>query len=233
MKTRTLLVVTLGAGLLGAPGVAAAHEGRARDDRGRADDRLEERVETRIHDDAQLEGLKVDVDHGVVVLRGEVATAIEKARAERMARDAGAERVDNRLEIDKDKAARRIDDRAKARKQQIEERADRQKDAVDRQADVAKERLDRRAGDDDNHPRAADRRTSDGTFSDPVVTAKVKAKIIGDDMLDKSDINVDTDHHGVVTLRGTVPSEPARTRCTPERSTCKAACRRGDGPAPR
>jgi hyperosmotically inducible protein len=43
------------------------------------------------------------------------------------------------------------------------------------------------------------------------ITAQVKAAIVSDDALQRSDVKVDTDGD-VVTLRGTVPSEAARAR---------------------
>jgi osmotically-inducible protein OsmY len=208
------LGVVLGISMLVLTGSATAEEGRL-------DNRLEDRVEKQLNQDRQLKGINIDVDEGVVTLRGDVANSTEKARAERVARSAGARRVVNKLEIDVDKAARRIDESAEARKERIDTRADRQKDAVERQAEAAKERLDdggtiqtdRRR---DVRPVARDtrvderRRTND--VADPLVTAKVKTSILGDDLLDKSDINVDTDRDGVVTLRGTVASEAARAR---------------------
>ncbi len=47
-------------------------------------------------------------------------------------------------------------------------------------------------------------------LSDGWITTKVKARFVGDDMLQGSDISVDTNSDGEVTLTGTVPSESAR-----------------------
>ena len=46
------------------------------------------------------------------------------------------------------------------------------------------------------------------------VAAPMSSKLVSvtQDMLDKSDLRVDTDNKGVVTLTGTVPSETARAR---------------------
>lgn len=183
---------------------------------------LEERVEKRLDDHDGFNGLDVDVvDGNTVILRGEVASSAEKARAERLARAAGAENVVNKLEIDADKAARRIDDVTRARKERIEDRAERQKEAVERKAEAAKERLDRRDQQVATEPRVretrADDRRSDSRRGedkvlDPMVTARVKTNISGDDRLDDSNINVDTDRDGVVTLRGTVSSNADRAR---------------------
>ena len=201
-----MLVRLVLAGLLagtGALGVAAAN---ASDDT--LDGKLESRVEAS-YTDAKLGGLDVDVKDGVVTLTGEVATKAEKARAERLARTAGARRVINRLVVDADKTAARIDDRAEAKKAGIDERAERQKEQVDRQAERAKDKLEPgNPKPDDRVVVVKDRKD----VVDPWVTTKVKTKILADDLLDKSEIDVDTTNDGVVTLKGTVPSAAAETR---------------------
>jgi hyperosmotically inducible periplasmic protein len=192
-----------GALLLGPVGLAQATDNTV-------SERLEERVEKGLGQVESLRHLDVDVDSGVVTLKGEVATAAEKAKAERIARTAGAKTVVNQVEIDADKAVARVKDRAEAKKDRIDEQAARQKDAVDRQTEVAKDRVERNA----EYPKTTTgaRETSTKEVFDPLVTAKVKTRIIKDDLLDKSDINVDTDANGLVTLKGTVPTEAARTR---------------------
>jgi osmotically-inducible protein OsmY len=176
------------------------------------DSKLEKRVETS-YADTKLSTVNVDVEDGVVTLSGEVATTAERAQAEKLARKAGARRVVNKVEIDTDKTAARINDRAEAKKEAIDERAERQKETVDRQAEVAKARLDRKPlppSDGTAAPIVTPRK--DNNVVDPWVTTKVKTKILADDLLDKSEINVDTTNDGVVTLKGTVPSVAAETR---------------------
>lgn len=51
------------------------------------------------------------------------------------------------------------------------------------------------------------------TISDRWITTKVSWFFVGEDVLDGSDINVDTDNR-VVTLKGRVPSQAARVRAT-------------------
>jgi hyperosmotically inducible periplasmic protein len=201
---RALLNGVMGGALLLAP-VALA---QANDNT--ASERLEERVEKGLEKIESLRHLDVDVDSGVVTLKGEVASAAEKAKAERIARTAGAKTVVNQVEIDADKAVARVKDRAEAKKDRIDEQAARQKDAVDRQTEVTKDRVERTA----EYPKTnmGARETSQKEVFDPLVTAKVKTRIIKDDLLDKSDINVDTDADGMVTLKGWVPTEAARTR---------------------
>lgn len=48
--------------------------------------------------------------------------------------------------------------------------------------------------------------------SDAWITTKLKASLIGDDRLEGSDISVDTENDGVVTLTGTAPSEDIKQR---------------------
>lgn len=224
MQFRQAMAGLLGGLLtLGVGGAASAHDSRL-------DDKLEDRVESRFKNN-NLGSVDVDVDKGIVTLSGEVASSAEKARAESLARAAGAGRVVNRLEIDTDKTAARIEDRADQRKEAIDERAERQKEAIDRQAEAAKDRLERRddvdvkgrrvdVDKDRNRVERAsyperDVRARDGSNNnvvDPWITTKVKTKILADELLDKSDINVDTDKDGVVTLRGTVPTSTAESR---------------------
>jgi len=199
------------AGLLGSALLLGAGTVGATNDT--VDDKLEKRVEAK-YTDTTLSNLNVDVEKGVVTLTGEVATAAERTRAERLARKAGARRVVNKLEVDTDKTAARIEDRAEAKKEAIDERADRQKEAVDRQAEAAKDRLDKKPlpVNDGNTTVRVETPRKDKDVVDPWITTKVKTKILADDLLDKSEINVDTTNDGVVTLKGTVPSVAAETR---------------------
>jgi osmotically-inducible protein OsmY len=204
------------------------------------DDRLEDKVETRLKADDKLGKIDVDVDNGVVTMTGEVASRAERARAERLAKAEGARRIVNKLEVDLDKAAAAIDDRARERKEAVDNRADKQKEAIDREAAVAKERLEKqnattvsttpgvrteaeRRVDAERRAEAAERRAESAerradpdsvavNAGDAWITTKVKTKILADDLLDKSDLHVNTDNKGVVTLTGTVPSETARNR---------------------
>jgi len=110
------------AGLLGGTLLLGAGTTWANDNT--RDDRLEKRVEAK-YTDTTLSKLSVDVEDGVVMLTGEVASTAERTRAERLARKAGARRVVNKLEVDTDKTAARIEDRADAKKEAIDDRAER------------------------------------------------------------------------------------------------------------
>jgi hyperosmotically inducible protein len=205
MKQTLLRGIMAGTLLLGPVAIAQANDTATT----AGSERLEEKVEKALGQVDALRGVDVDVDTGVVTLKGEVASQAEKAKAERVAKNAGAKVVVNQLEIDADKAIARIKDRADAKKDRIDDQAAKAKDAVDRQTEVAKDRAERNLD-----PKTAAHETShrDKDVIDPLVTAKVKTKIIRDDLLDKSDVNVDTDADGLVTLKGTVPSEAAKTR---------------------
>ncbi len=95
---------------------------------------------------------------------------------------------------------------------------------VERTERTAKRAADRaeRAGDDvERATRRAGERTKTaveraGTkaakeTSDAWITTKVKTQILAEDALDGSDIDVDTSRNGEVTLKGTVPTDSART----------------------
>jgi hyperosmotically inducible periplasmic protein len=226
MNVKKSMVTGLLAGSLLFPALVASADSAA-------DDRLEERVEKGLSKDDKVGHIDVDVADGVATLRGEVASVTERARVERLARTAGAKKIVNLVEIDADKAVARIKERAEAKKERIDERAERAKDNVDRQAETASKKAE-----DTLEKRPAAARETTGTTTgttkdttvrdttvkttdeptprkeviDPLVTAKVKTRIIKDDLLEKSEINVDSDKDGLVTLRGTVPSEAAHAR---------------------
>ena len=190
------------------------------------DNRLEDKIEARFNHDAKLKGhdLKVDVDDGVATLKGKVPDQAHKARAEQLARVAGVTRIEDKLEIDTGAAKDKIEDNARMEKKRIDDRAEKAKDRVDESADHAKDRLDanaKAAKHRVDHPVTENRAPVERPYkkdtvgdevSDSWITTKVKSQFVGVDVLKGSDISVDTDHNGVVTLTGTVPNEAARAR---------------------
>lgn len=104
-------------------------------------------------------------------------------------RERADERADRFEDRGRDKKAKQVRDHAERKADRMEERADRVEDSADRKANGAGTEL-----------------------SDSWVTTKVKASFWGEDALEGSDISVDTNSKGVVTLTGVVPSEAARAR---------------------
>jgi hyperosmotically inducible periplasmic protein len=219
------IAAAIGVGGVGSTGVAAAAN--------TVENAAESRVEARLSRDARLkdDSIRVSVDDGVATLRGEVDSIAEKARAEKLARVRGVKRVDNKLDVDSD-AKDRAEDRAEKAKDRIEDNADRAKDRIDERADRAKERVEDdlhgRVPDTDVRGRKIDRaadkpaKTEPGAeLSDTWITTKVKTQFVGEDVLRGSDISVDTNQDGVVTLTGTVPSEAARARAVEIARTTK------------
>jgi hyperosmotically inducible protein len=183
------------------------------------DDRTEKNLETRLQHDARLKGqdVRVDVDNGTAKLKGKVATAADKVRAEQLAaKVVGAGHVDNQLEVDASVAKDRITHNADATKERIDENAKKAKERVDERANAAKERVDHNDNRPADHTGAAPvERRNENTgdqISDTWITSKVKSQFVGVDALKGSDLSVDTNNDGVVTLSGTVPNTAARAR---------------------
>ena len=209
MRGTTIVAGLLGLGLLALPALASAND---------QEDRIKGRIETRIEHDAQLKNnaVKVEVDGSKVTLTGKVDSTTERSRAARLAKVKGVAKVSNELEVDAgvmspEDRADKIEDRADQRKDQVDRKAEASKDETDRKAKAAKQDIDRDA-------KAAKQRIGEGTheagteMSDTWITTKVKTEIATDDRLKGTDISVDTNQSGEVTLTGTVPSMEARQR---------------------
>jgi osmotically-inducible protein OsmY len=205
-------------GVAGAARVAAAAPN---------DDRIENTVDAKLSQDARFKAakVKVDVEDGVATLKGKVASEADRVRAARLAAACeGVVRVDNQLEVDTGVAKDRIEENADRSKEAIDENARRTKERTDDNAKRARDRVDQRAEaakDDVDRGRTEPNRARDtkpredgaGTeITDSWITTKVKAEMMGVDALKGSDVHVDTNHDGTVTLTGTVPNETARAR---------------------
>lgn len=138
----------------------------------RDDSKLDEKVERRIKKDPRLRDrdIDVDVENGVVRLKGSVKSERERLRAGRVAKIRGVKSISNEIEIE-----------AKTR--------------TDAAADTVADKT-KKAGD---------------VIDDGWITTKVKSKILAEDVLRESEINVDT-MNNVVVLKGTVPTEAARAK---------------------
>jgi hyperosmotically inducible protein len=220
--------MTVAAMLLTSPAVARAQDAdrdhpaaKAQDTADKSGNKVEDawiltKVKSKfIGEDALKDSnINVDVQHGVVVLKGTVASEAGRARAVAIAKDTdGVVRVDDRLaiglakgrETDADRTtAAKADDAADDTKHAAKDAADdtkhaakdakeRTKHAADKSADATKDTVG----------------TAGEAVTDGWITTKVKSSFVGVDALDGSDINVDTNDH-VVTLTGTVPSAVAR-----------------------
>lgn len=135
------------------------------------DDAIEDRVEYILATDADVAkyDIKVDATGTTVVLTGSVATAAQKAEAERLAKVNGVTTVTNNITVDAN-ADRTLAERAKSGLSKTGEK-----------------------------------------ITDAWITTKVQWFFVGEDVLDNSNINVDTTNK-VVTLKGTVPSTAARAK---------------------
>jgi osmotically-inducible protein OsmY len=181
-----------------------------------------DRIEQRVRADASLktQDIKVSVDDGVATLTGTVATRAQKARAARLARVKGITRVDNQLDI---KAASSKTVAAKAA-----EKVDRAKDTV-KDVGTTSARTGKAIGGTaketggeigstvkDSAKRVGEK-TKDGLsrageeINDGWITARVKSKLRGEELLKDADVKVEASNH-VVTLRGRVSSQAARAR---------------------
>jgi len=147
---------------LGAAGFMAVAGQAGADDKVGVNDRdddakwqqVEKRVEASFGRDKGLKGhnLDVDIHDGKMVLKGEVDSAAEKTRAERLARRAGARNLENKLTVDGDgkdrgffglgdKTERKVENKV----DRAEDRADKAKDNLENRTEAAKDRIDEKA----------------------------------------------------------------------------------------
>jgi osmotically-inducible protein OsmY len=157
------------------------------------DKRIDARVTRRINADASLKRhhVKVSVNDGVATLTGTVASDAQRARAERFAMAAGAARVENRIDVDRDAAKGTTGTLERKSREGAEKTKEGAEGAWDKTKDGAS-----RAG---------------AEVTDGWITTDLKTRIEADKMLRDGDIHVDTDHH-IVTLTGSVSSAAARAK---------------------
>jgi len=140
----------------------------------------------------------------------------DATKAQKKAVDTRAERQKDELDRKADRKKDAVDTQANAEKAAIEHRSDSDK-AADRRSDsdrAADRAADRRADSD----RVADRRSDSDKggakeeVSDSWITTKIKSRFVSEKALKGSDISVDTDHSGEVTLSGSAPTKRASER---------------------
>lgn len=217
MRTKSWMMLSV---LAGGVGVAAPAVVRADDVRYQRNvETVERKVESntaaakdRIEDKADATKDRVEQNADRAKERVDREADAAKARLDRaeQRRDRQGRRVrDTRPVADVNAAKERVEDRADAKKEAIEERSERAKERAEQNADRAKDRLDRT---EDRVDGEVDKPRRGEVVVDPWVTTKVKTKILADESLRRSEINVDTTNDGVVTLHGTVPTAAAKAR---------------------
>ena len=158
------------------------------------DSTLDSRVDAAIKAQPTLKNQDIDVKvtNRVVTLSGTVQSAQRKATAARAAaRVAGVAKVDNQLTVDP-KAGKDLGDKT----------ADATKTVVHKTGEAAK---------------TVGEKTKDGAvatghaITDATINTMVHTKMMGEDTLKGSDINVDVNNH-TVTLKGTVASAAGKAR---------------------
>jgi len=179
------------------------------------DSQLADKVNSRIDADASLKKFDVDASAsaGVITLKGAVATAAQKARAERDAKLAGAAKVDNQITIDKD-AGKGIGTKTK---EATEKAGEKTKEGAQTAAAKTKEGAETAGAKTKEIAKETGEKSKDAVsktgevINDAWITTKVKTDFVGEDLLKGSDINVDSNNH-VVTLKGTVKTQAGRER---------------------
>lgn len=161
--------------------------------------------------------IDTEVEHGAVVLKGEVESEIDKELAERLASGVeGIESVDNQLIVSgMDRMERRGEQLSREAEQagdRIARNADRAGDNIEREWDEATDEIE----DEAEERRLGDRAQNAGNslmswVSDATTTATVKTKLMADSETEALKINVDT-KDDVVILEGEVESESAKQK---------------------
>jgi hyperosmotically inducible periplasmic protein len=152
-------------------------------------------VKTKLLADKTVGGLKIDVDtkDGVVTLTGPVKSAAERSQALRLARETkGVKHVTNKLTLETAATTRTTEPKVKV------------KDTTKADDDV-KAKVEIK---DDTTPKV---KAAGRKIADAEITTAVKTKLLGVKDVIANDINVDTTE-GVVTLKGSVPTEAQKTR---------------------
>lgn len=179
------------------------------------DDALEDRIESILKKDSMLAPRKIDVEakDGHVTLTGTVRTETEKSRAGQLANVTGVSAVDNQIEVNPNADKSKIDTAAEKTKAGVDKAVDATKGAAHKTEKAAEKGANKTA---EGVNKAADK-TSEAVAKagdkagDTALTGKVKASFANEPLLKEAAIDVHTTN-SVVTLKGTVSSEDAKTR---------------------
>jgi len=146
-----------------------------------SDNKIAESIKQNLSVDEKLSGTDIDVqvDKGVVTLKGKVLGTAEANRAIAIAKAVpGVVRVDSKIEID-----------TTITNDDVEDRLEKNEEALEKQKE-------------ESEPK----RSLGTVIDDATITAAVKLKLAKDDLVSAYKIDVDT-KNGMVTLTGTVKSE--------------------------
>ena len=157
--------------------------------------------------------IDVNVDNGIVTLKGEVKTAAEKTRAGQLAQVKGVARVDNRIEVNPDIDRSKIDAAADKTKAGVNKAVDASKGAAQKATEGVQKGVGKA---EEGVAKAADKTAealgkAGDKVGDTAVTTRVKAGFSKEALLKETAIDIQT-ADGVVTLRGSVGSDAARAR---------------------
>jgi osmotically-inducible protein OsmY len=179
------------------------------------DDTLESEIEKVLEKDSVLAPRDIDIEasRGQVTLSGSVRTPAEKARAARLAKISGVTSVVNEIEVDPNLDRSKADTAAEKTKAGLNKAVD----ATVKGVEKAKEGVEKGVTESTKAVGKAAAKTADALdktgdkMSDASVTTRVKGSLTDEPLLKDTAIDVDTRDH-VVTLKGTVPTEAAKTR---------------------
>ena len=192
-----LSIITTVALLAAGPAVhQAAAQGATTTQTRPSDEQLSSEIATKIANDERLaaDAVKVTVNKGVVTLTGMVGKDADKATAAQLARVPGVVRVENNLKS-REKATDAVTGTAGTVASATKTGAEKTVEASKKVAGKTKDIFSK----------------SGEKITDGWITSRVKSTYMADETLQSSAINVDTRDH-VVTLRGAVPTEAARTK---------------------
>ena len=203
-----LSIITTVAVLAAGPVAGTAHaQSTAATQTRPSDEQMTSEIATKIanHETLKADAVKITVKNGVVTLSGLVGKDADKATAERLARVDGVVRVENNLKS-REKATNAVTGTAgtvaDATVAGAEKTVEATKTAAEKTADASKTA----AGKTKDVFSKTGEKITDGW-----ITSRIKTNFMADDTLQASSINVDTRDH-VVTLKGAVPTEAARTK---------------------
>jgi len=179
------------------------------------DDALESQISVGFKHDSLLAPRTIDVEvkQGVVTLTGKVRDAKERSQAAKVAKVKGVASVHNQLEIDPKIDQSKVDNAAEKTKAGLNKAVDATVGAAEKAKDGVKKGVGKS---EEGVGKAADK-TSEAVnkagdkVNDSAITGKVKTDLAAEKSLGDSAIDVETVDH-VVTLRGSVPSDEAKTR---------------------